>query len=62
MFGFITFVNKDLPLINKFIELFGGRLRFKKKENAIVWIINTHKELVSLINLIIIKQTFWEII
>jgi hypothetical protein len=47
----ITFVNKDLPLINKFIELFGGRLRFKNKENAIVWIINTHKELVSLINL-----------
>jgi hypothetical protein len=32
----ITFVNKDLPLINKFVELFGGRLRFKNKENAIV--------------------------
>lgn len=47
----ITFVNKDLPLVNKFIELFGGRLRFKNKENAIVWIINTHKELVSLIHL-----------
>jgi hypothetical protein len=47
----ITFVNKDLPLVNKFIELFGGRLRFKNKENAIVWIINTHKELVNLIKL-----------
>jgi hypothetical protein len=47
----ITFVNKDLPLVTKFIELFGGRLRFKNKENAIVWIINTHKELVNLINL-----------
>jgi len=47
----ITFVNKDLPLINKLIELFGGRLRFQNKENAIVWIVNTHKELVSLINL-----------
>lgn len=47
----ITFVNKDLPLINKFIELFGGRLRFKNKENAIVWIISTNKELVSLIHL-----------
>jgi hypothetical protein len=47
----ITFVNKDLPLVNKFIELFGGRLRFKNKENAIVWIINTHKELVYLIKL-----------
>lgn len=48
----ITFVNKDLPLVNKFIELFGGRLRFKNKENAIVWIISTHKELVNLIKLI----------
>lgn len=47
----VTFVNKDLPLVNKFIELFGGRLRIKTKENAIVWIINTHNELVNLINL-----------
>ena len=28
----ITFVNKDLPLINKLQELYGGRLRFKKKK------------------------------
>ena len=47
----ITFVNKDLPLINKLVEKFGGRLRFKNKENAIVWIVNNHKELVNLINL-----------
>lgn len=32
----LTFVNKDLPLVNKLLELFGGRLRFKFKENAIV--------------------------
>ena len=48
----ITFVNKDLPLINKLVELYGGRLRFKNKENAIVWIVNTHKELINLISLI----------
>jgi LAGLIDADG endonuclease len=48
----ITFVNKDLPLINKFIELFGGKLRFKNKENAIVWRIGAHNELLNLINLI----------
>lgn len=47
----ITFVYKDLPLVKKFVELYGGRIRFKNKENAIVWIINTHKELVKLINL-----------
>nr|YP_009690420.1 LAGLIDADG homing endonuclease [Schizopora paradoxa]QEG57200.1 LAGLIDADG homing endonuclease [Schizopora paradoxa] len=47
----ITFVNKDLPLINKLVDLYGGRLRFKDKENAIVWIINTHKELINLISL-----------
>jgi hypothetical protein len=48
----ITFVNKDLPLINKLIEKFGGRLRFKNKENAIVWIIGSHKELVNMINIL----------
>ena len=48
----ITFVNKDLPLITKFKELYGGRLRIKTKENAIVWTISTHKELINFINLI----------
>ena len=48
----ITFVNKDLPLINKLLEKFGGRLRFKNKENAIVWTIGNHKELVNMINLL----------
>jgi hypothetical protein len=48
----ITFFNKDLPLINKLLEIFGGRLRFKTKENAIVWIISSHEELVNMINLL----------
>jgi hypothetical protein len=48
----ITFVNKDLPLINNLIKIFGGRLRFKDKENAIVWIIGSQKELVNMINLL----------
>jgi hypothetical protein len=48
----ITFVNKDLPLINKLLKIFGGRLRFKDKENAIVWIIGTQKELINMINLL----------
>jgi hypothetical protein len=48
----ITFFNKDLPLINKLLEKFGGRLRFKDKENAIVWIIGSHKELINMINLL----------
>ena len=48
----ITFVNKDLPLINKLLEKFGGSLRFKNKENAIVLTINNHKELVNMVNLL----------
>jgi Cytochrome C and Quinol oxidase polypeptide I/LAGLIDADG endonuclease len=48
----ITFINKDLPLINKLLKIFGGRLRFKDKENAIVWIIGSQKELVNMINLL----------
>ncbi len=48
----ITFVNKDLSLINKLFKIFGGRLRFKDKENAIVWIIGSQKELVKMINLL----------
>ena len=47
----ITFLNKDLPLVLKLIEKYGGRLRFKNKENAIVWIINKHEHLIKLIEL-----------
>ena len=47
----ITFFNKDLPFIKKLVEIYGGRLGYKNKENAIVWIVNTHKELINLITL-----------
>jgi cytochrome c/quinol oxidase subunit I/LAGLIDADG DNA endonuclease family protein len=47
----ITLVKKDLPLINKLKELYGGRLRLKTEENAIVWTVGTHKELINIINL-----------
>jgi hypothetical protein len=33
------------------IVLYGGRIRFKHKENAIVWIVNAHDDLIRLINL-----------
>ena len=47
----ITFSNKHLPLINKLLYLYGGRLRIKNKENSVVWIVNTHKELLNLVSL-----------
>lgn len=51
----ITFVNGAAkpPLVKKFIEIFGGRLRIKNKgaKRAIVWTISIQKELVNLINL-----------
>jgi hypothetical protein len=45
----ITFVNKDLPLITILVKLYGGRLRFNNKENAIVWIVGNHNDLINLI-------------
>lgn len=48
----ITFLNKDLPLLNKLVDIFGGRIRFKNKENTIVWIISNHNDLIKFINII----------
>lgn len=48
----ITFVDKDLPLVKILIELFGGRLRLKTSEHAIVWTIGKHKELIKFIGLL----------
>ena len=48
----ITFVKKDLPLILKLVEKYAGRLRFKDKENAIVWNIHKQESLIKLIHLI----------
>jgi hypothetical protein len=48
----ITFANKELPLVIKLIEIYGGRIRFKNQENAVVWIINKHDLLIKFINTI----------
>ena len=48
----ITFGKKDLPLISKLVEKYGGRIKFKNKANAIVWIINNHESLIKFIHLI----------
>lgn len=48
----ITFVNKDLPLVCKLVELYGGRIRFKNKENAIIWILSKHADLLNIINIL----------
>jgi hypothetical protein len=46
----IIFANKDLPLIKKLLEKYGGILIYKNK--TIVWIISIQKELVKFINLL----------
>ena len=48
----ITFPNKDEPLIIHLQKLFGGNLRYKHKENAIVWIIGKQNELICFVNYI----------
>jgi hypothetical protein len=48
----ITAGEIQLPLFNKFKKEFGGWIRFKKKENAIVWTFTAQAELRSIVNLL----------
>lgn len=48
----ITFVNKDKPLVIILQEKFGGIIREKTKENAIVWIITSRKSLINIVNVL----------
>lgn len=48
----ITFVNKDLPLVKKLVSIYGGYIRHKIKENAIVWIIGNKINLINIVELL----------
>ena len=48
----ITFTNKDLPLVEKLVEKYGGWIRHKAEENALVWTITKHLEIVNIVKLI----------
>ena len=47
----ITFTNKDEPLVIHLQTLLGGNIRYKYKENALVWTIGSRDQLISIVKL-----------
>lgn len=45
----ITFIKYDLPLVENLVSKYGGWIRFKTKENAIVWGITKQLDLIKLV-------------
>lgn len=48
----ITAHTQQLPLFETFLQKFGGRIRYKRKENAIVWTVTTPADLLKIVTLI----------
>lgn len=48
----VTADSKQLPLFNAFQQKFGGWIRYKKKENAVVWTVTARTSLLNIVKLI----------
>nr|YP_009710024.1 putative LAGLIDADG homing endonuclease [Coleochaete scutata]QFU80129.1 putative LAGLIDADG homing endonuclease [Coleochaete scutata] len=48
----ITFVDNDLLLVENLVSKYGGWIRFKTKQNAIVWTVTKQSDLIKLVRFI----------